>query len=437
MTISHLNRQGLQSDLAIKVHCDHCAKNVSDIVRVKCAECEDFDLCVECFSQGKEMRDHKNTHDYHISDPLAFPLFKSNWTASEELLLLEAIEQKGMGNFSDISIYLGSKSTQECKDHYYELYLDSSYYPVPDLRHLLPNISLIPYREPQNRELPQELVQKPTPSVPANHEVGGYLSGRMEFDMEYDAEAENIVKDLEFFNDDTELERKLKFTLMEIYNRSLDLKYHRRQLLLERGLLDYKKNAMLERKRNPEEKAALHLMKPFSKFISVEDHEELLDGLVRSAVIKKKINDIRTKRSSKNLTFAQLKKKEDDLALKQHTFTSGQFIMNAPMLEGPPSLSATPPPFSPSNSTPNLLDIKTMDFYDFLDDNEKKFCAISHLAPKVFLSFKDLIFAGDENISRQTLREKLKLSEAQSDKIYDYFCAVGAISSPEIVMMDD
>jgi hypothetical protein len=35
-------------------------------VRVRCAECTDFDLCLECFSYGVEVAPHVRTHKYRI-----------------------------------------------------------------------------------------------------------------------------------------------------------------------------------------------------------------------------------------------------------------------------------------------------------------------------------------------------------------------------------
>ncbi len=53
---------------------------------------QDFDLCLECFSVGVEIKEHKNDHDYKIMDYMSFPLFEEGWGADEELLLLEAIQ---------------------------------------------------------------------------------------------------------------------------------------------------------------------------------------------------------------------------------------------------------------------------------------------------------------------------------------------------------
>jgi hypothetical protein len=47
-------------------HCNYCKKDISGSVRIKCAECADFDLCLECFSVGAESTPHKNDHKYRV-----------------------------------------------------------------------------------------------------------------------------------------------------------------------------------------------------------------------------------------------------------------------------------------------------------------------------------------------------------------------------------
>ena len=39
---------------------------MTDIVRVRCAVCDDVDLCADCFAEGKEVDHHANDHDYRI-----------------------------------------------------------------------------------------------------------------------------------------------------------------------------------------------------------------------------------------------------------------------------------------------------------------------------------------------------------------------------------
>lgn len=64
-------------------HCNYCHKDISDNVRIKCADCPDFDLCVECFSVGVETNAHSNSHSYRVMDNLSFPIFHPSWGVSD------------------------------------------------------------------------------------------------------------------------------------------------------------------------------------------------------------------------------------------------------------------------------------------------------------------------------------------------------------------
>ena len=49
------------------------------------------------------------------------------------------------------------------------------------------------------------------------------------------------MADLEFFDDDTEEEKKLKNDVIELYNARLDERIRRKKFVTERGLLDFKR----------------------------------------------------------------------------------------------------------------------------------------------------------------------------------------------------
>ena len=62
-------------------------------MRIKCAECADFDLCLECFSVGVEAYPHRSNHAYRVIDNLSFPLYQLDWgvrahSEAAELILL-------------------------------------------------------------------------------------------------------------------------------------------------------------------------------------------------------------------------------------------------------------------------------------------------------------------------------------------------------------
>ncbi|XP_044503487.1 transcriptional adapter ADA2a-like isoform X2 [Mangifera indica] len=118
-------------------HCNYCNKDISGFVRIKCALCSDFDLCIECFSVGAEITPHKSNHPYRVMDNLSFPLICPDWNADEDILLLEGIGMYGFGNWAEVAEHVGTKSKSQCIDHYNAIYMNSPCFPLPDMSHVM------------------------------------------------------------------------------------------------------------------------------------------------------------------------------------------------------------------------------------------------------------------------------------------------------------
>ncbi len=110
-----------------KVHCGNCEKDITKHARVQCVECPGLlEICMNCFLNLCEFNNHTPKHSYRLINKLNFPLFVEDYTAEEELLLLEGLEKKGFGNWADIAEAIGSdKSKEELEKHYDEIYLSN------------------------------------------------------------------------------------------------------------------------------------------------------------------------------------------------------------------------------------------------------------------------------------------------------------------------
>lgn len=67
------------------------------------------------------------------------------------------------------------------------------------------------------------------------------MAKRGDFDQEYDMDAELLLTDMEFFEEDTPEQIKLKNSVIELYNARLDERIRRKKFVIERGLLDIKR----------------------------------------------------------------------------------------------------------------------------------------------------------------------------------------------------
>lgn len=231
------------------------------------------------------------------------PIFDEEWGADEELLLLEGAEIYGLGSWADIADHIGGFRTKdEVRDHYLNTYVDSVHFPLPANANpedtMLPDsISKEEFQARKKRRIeerkdaskaapPTTPKQKPTASVPACHEVQGYMPGRLEFETEFVNEAEEAVQHMSFEpgagilpNGENDAEMELKMTVVDIYNARLTARTERKKILFEHALLEYRKNTALEKKRTKEERDLLNKAKPFARMMNHDDFEEVNKGL--------------------------------------------------------------------------------------------------------------------------------------------------------------
>lgn len=108
-------------------------------------------------------------------------------------------------------------------------------------------------------------------SAPTCHEVAGFMPGRLEYETEYENEAESLVKDMEFGKvylfggdeqpagieepkvvvvgeeaedtapkDEPEGELQLKLAILEMFNERYDKRMAAKEIIFDRGLMNYK-----------------------------------------------------------------------------------------------------------------------------------------------------------------------------------------------------
>jgi transcriptional adapter 2-alpha len=216
---------------SLQYHCDYCKKDISHAFRVKCAECIDFDLCVECFTSGVETQCHLNTHSYIPIGRNHFSLFCNDWNADEEIILLEGVSKYGFGNWTEVAELISEynsvpKTKEQCETHYYDVHIEpfqakqnhsllSKWFgptETPDMsnpehRNILQDQMIGKYHQP----VPKPLIGSLTS---ASCKVVGFMPLRGDFDVEYDNDAELVLSDIEFRQDETPQERELKLKVI-------------------------------------------------------------------------------------------------------------------------------------------------------------------------------------------------------------------------------
>jgi transcriptional adapter 2-alpha len=340
MGVIRKNAASRGSDGGTKYHCDVCSIDITSTVRISCADasCHEYDLCVPCFGQGEKSKNHDpQTHEFHVVEQNSIPIYTEDWGADEELLLLEGSERYGLGSWADVAEHIGGyREKDEVRDHYINTYIDSPLFPLPELANPKDTklFERIPKDEFQARkkrriETAKEAAknapaatpkQKPTASVPACHEVQGFMPGRLEFETEFANEAEEAVQHMTFEPGDgidpvtgeMDEETTLKMTVFDIYNSRLMLRSERKRIIFEHNLLDYKKNQLIDKKRTKEEKDLLQKAKPFARMMNHEDYEALNKDLLEEHNLRLAISQLQEWRQMGITDLKQGEKYESD-----------------------------------------------------------------------------------------------------------------------------
>ena len=119
-----LNSQAIESKKTLpQIKCYTCNRIIENQRYVQCANCSFLSQCLQCRSVATTayyVEDiHKFKHPFVIVEPhVGRPLLRSGWDQEEEILLLHLVKNLGIGNWSDISACIHTKTPRECEEYY-------------------------------------------------------------------------------------------------------------------------------------------------------------------------------------------------------------------------------------------------------------------------------------------------------------------------------
>ncbi|AMD21622.1 HFL234Cp [Eremothecium sinecaudum] len=426
-----------------KFHCDICSSDCTNRVRVSCAECPEYDLCVPCFSQGLYNGNHRPYHDYRIIETNSYPILCEDWGADEEQALIRGAQTLGLGNWQDIADNIGSRDKEEVYEHYVKYYLESKFYPIPDITMDI-NVKQETFlaerkrRIEKFREKPLQLPRKPVASVPSCHEVQGFMPGRLEFENEFEKDAEGPVKDMVFDPDDQPLEIEVKLAILDIYNSRLTTRTEKKRLLFENNLLDYRRLQSIEKKRPKELKDMYNKLKAFARIMTPQDFEQFSKDILQELRCRTRIAQLQEWRSNGLTSLeAGLKYERDKQARLQALERFGSSIYSLSNSAGANRYRASAAHRSGSDYTPNynegnnrkktitVSDIQHGADFGLLSPEEQQLCMQLKILPKPYLAIKEVMFREllrtGGNLKKKQCRELLNIDAAKANKIYEFF----------------
>jgi len=428
----------------VQYHCDYCRKDISNVVRIRCAVCTDFDLCIECFSVGVELGDHKNDHDYRVMENMHFPFLSKDWGADEEQLLLEGLEIYGMGNWEDIAEHVSTKTKEQCKEHYEKFYMQSSKFPLPDLNTILStredvkklnaghgNVPALVGLDPQNenaaaretRSRTGGKIQEPKPgaSRPVDPDLSGYMPNRGEFETEWDNEAEFLIKDIEVSEDDDEETKGWKVRLLEIYNWKLDQRDSRRNVVINLGLHDAKKRQIKERKRPKEEREIYNKTKKFTQVMGLTEYEAFVQNLILEKKTRERIKQLQEYRAM------GLKTLTEDAERSLRKTRSDNYYPTR-------SMSREDRTFRRARAKSGM-EVTGKPGAELLSEKELQLCSQLKLYPNQYILIKEALIReslhSQGEIKKANLKTLVNMDLNKSSRIFDFFEEAGWINATQ------
>lgn len=353
----------------IKIKCAFCNKDILRDLKIICIQCDDQPLfCFNCLLKCLKRNNESHLHDYHVFDRMEFPMFTIKWSIREEMKLLFAIEKNGLDNWEDIADNIKTKTKEECEAHYYSFYYQNSKIKIPlmkdiilkksmisgrpgdfpkividenikkdneakenkSLQEVLKNRGTIPQetinkqnifkgkRNNSNFEKGQKMLNTNNTVVVDENKIIGYYPKRLEFDIEYLNDAELDICELEFYDEDTEEDKDLKLRMLQLYNQEIDEREKRKRFVIERKLFDVKSQIKMESKLPKEEREIFNCLKPFARYLSPPQFNELFEGIILEKHLRQRISKLQRYKDKGCSTYEEMVEAENEENKNKH-----------------------------------------------------------------------------------------------------------------------
>jgi transcriptional adapter 2-alpha len=146
----------------------------------------------------------------------------------------------------------------------------------------------------RSRSLVKNRNKKDQAAITSASEILGYWPKREEFDIEHLNDAELEIAELEFLDTDSPEEKELKQNVLRVYNAQLEERELRKKFVIERGLLDVKKQMNFEKKLKGDDREIYNCLKPFARFFNTHsEFHEFFEGLVLEKNLRQRLAQLK------------------------------------------------------------------------------------------------------------------------------------------------
>ena len=440
---------------------------------VQCHVClnNSLKLCLECFAKGREVLGHESSHDYTIiqSD---FSLLDPDWTAQEEMQLLNALLQRGHGNWEDIAKVLVNKTPQQCEEHFERNYVEN--------RH---GMFHTPWHESQDRfrqdqpvafVSPMEHPIRPAHGSQMQKEIAGYNVARGDFDQEHENTAEVKIKDVDFdtmveaVNDldsggslstitplqldesshmDERLVSHLQLAAVQVFNNKLKSRIRRKRIVRELGLLNKGRAASLPSVYHKIVKAGTNYDRLFKlgRLMCAFDFDYFLESFQHEIVLRQRILQLQECRTngmewlhSAEFFYKMKAQREQQLRDLRQEGGIGDWLprltKSTAGRDAPLAAKVIPSPLVSTRRSAAPLEVIGLPGFEKLDESERELCSEIRVYPEVFLDIRETMIAECEKLDGLRLadaRPVIKIDVNKTRKIYDFFLKKKIIRKPK------
>lgn len=353
----------LEAQAIIKLLCCICNKDIAHQIKIILEPIsQNFNfhqkgllfnsLCVECFV-SKIKYDSKNNFyyvvneitlnyykfmNYRILNKISEPLFTYGWSLGDEIKLLGAIEKLGLDNWDEISKIL-NKGAFECEAHYYTFYYRGKDDYLPDdknyanisteeilnqnkmkenklLLDIEKNIGYIPFAESnklkrtlaKNYNINNNFEEKSKINKINVYDTLGYWAKRKEYEVEYKNEAEILMSEIEFKDNDDPRTINMYYKILQNYNNILEEREERKKLISDKNLFDVKKQINFDKKLSNEDREIYTNSKNNLKYLTKEQFYYVYESNVLEKNLKEILNQLILYKNLGCKTFEDIQK---------------------------------------------------------------------------------------------------------------------------------
>jgi len=430
---------------------------------------EPVSICLDCFSKGREFAKHKKNHRYSIVNE-EFSVFGDSWTAVEEHKLLEALLQKGEGNWEDIGKSVGTQSSQQCQQHYEKVYLEnqdeafSGIFTGTGKNKINPAIQQPVIFAPLEATSDSVKILRPAQRSSLHKDLAGYNAARGDFDWESDNLAEMELNVIEANDDlyrliataasgesdeedimeatddcDNVLVAKLNFVALQVHNQRLKKRLKRKRIVKEFGLLNKARDLGLPRRypviSNSGSKYE-HIFK-IGRLLCALDFDFTLEGLEHEMEVRQQIlrlQDCRNNGLRFHLAaafYTKLKSQREQDLVEKPRETILDYVRSAKTkirhMRANPLMTMT------TRRSAGPLDIVGLPCYEKLSEDERDLCSEARVLPEVFLDIQTILVEECKKSNGLRLadaRPLVKIDVNKTRKLYDYLLKKELIHAP-------